>query len=72
MSFVREVDQVEANSGSGSISAQFEEKGSALGAKDAVPISDATADGKVNKCNKNTLVSRWFWVSCCPPLLRPS
>ena len=58
MSFVREVDQVEGNSGSGSVSAQFEEKGSALWALDAVPISDATSDGKVNKWNKNTLV--WF------------
>ena len=58
MSFVREVDEVEANLGSGSVSAQFEEKGSVLVALDAVPISDATADGKVNKWIKNTLV--WF------------
>ena len=57
MSFVPEVDEAEANSGSGSVSAQFEEKGS-TGAVGAVPITDGTADGKVNKWNKNTLV--WF------------
>ena len=49
------VDQVEANSGSGSASAQFDEPGSS-GALDGVPI-DATAD-EVNQWNKNTLV--WF------------
>ena len=38
-------------------SAQFEEQGS-TGALDAVPITDATADEKVDKWNKNTLV--WF------------
>ena len=56
MSFVP-VDQVEANSvsGSGSASAQFDEPGSSC-ALVAVPI-DATAD-KVNQWNKNTLV--WF------------
>ena len=54
MSFVP-IDQVEANSGSGSASAQFDEPGSS-GALDAVPI-DATAE-KVNQWNKNTLV--WF------------
>ena len=56
MSFVPVVDGVEANSGSGSASAQFEETES-TGAMDAVPITDATAE-KVNKWNKNALV--WF------------
>ena len=55
MSFVLAVDEVVANSGSGLASAQFEETGSP-GALDAVPTIDATADEKVNKWNKNTLV----------------
>ena len=54
MSFVP-IDQVEANSGSGSASAHFDEPGFS-GALDAVPI-DATAE-KVNQWSKNTLV--WF------------
>ena len=49
--FLPEVDLAEANSGSGSVSAQVEKKES-TGALDAVPISDATADEKVNKWNQ--------------------
>ena len=52
MSFVP-VDEVEANSGTGSASAQFDGPGSS-GVLDALP-PDATAE-KVNKWNKNTLV----------------
>ena len=47
------VDEVEANSGTGSASAQFDDLGSS-GALDALP-PDATAE-KVNQWNKNTLV----------------
>ena len=57
MSFVAVVVEVEANSGAGLASAQFGNTGSP-GGLDAVPITDATADEKVNKWNKNTLV--WY------------